>query len=240
MKILCIIPARYNSTRFPGKPLIDINGKTMIERVWGQSKKSNLISESVVATDDERILNHVIKFGGKAVLTSSSHQSGTDRCYEALSKSDINFDAVVNIQGDEPFIDENYIDKVCQLLIDGASIATLAHPILDIEEVNNPNKVKVVVSKTKKALYFSRSVLPFDRNNISPNYLGHIGIYGYSKSTLNSITKLPTSSLELSESLEQLRWLENDFSIYVDTVNEATQGIDTPEDLEKLLKSLNN
>ena len=240
MNILCIIPARFNSTRFEGKPLVDINGKSMIQRVWEQALKANLVSKALVATDDERIFNHVIDFGGKAVMTNANHLSGTDRCFEALQNTEGDFDAVVNIQGDEPFIDEKYIDTICQLIIDGAPIATLAHPIIDTEEIENPNKVKVVFSKEKKALYFSRSVIPFNRSNETSSYFGHIGIYGYTSKSLKTITQLSHSDLEKSESLEQLRWLENDISIYVDLVDKVSIGIDTPEDLEKVLKSLNN
>ena len=240
MNILCVIPARFNSSRFEGKPLVDINGKSMIQRVWEQALKAKLVSEIVVATDDDRIYNHVIDFGGNAVMTNPNHLSGTDRCFEVLQEKTGEFDAVVNIQGDEPFIDEKYIDTVCQLIIDGAPIATLAHPILDAEEIENPNKVKVVFTKEKKALYFSRSVIPFNRSNETQNYFGHIGIYGYTSKALKTITQLSPSNLEKSESLEQLRWLENDISIYVDLVDKASIGIDTPEDLEKVLKSLNN
>lgn len=240
MNILCVIPARFNSSRFEGKPLVDINGQTMIQRVWNQAKEAQLISDVVVATDDDRIFNHVISFGGNAVMTDSKHVSGTDRCFEALQKTKGNFDAVINVQGDEPFIDIEYINKVCQLILDGSSIATLAHPIMDEDEVGNPNKVKVVFSGQKKALYFSRSIIPFNRNNESPQYFGHIGIYGYTTKVLEDITKLLPSRLEKAESLEQLRWLENDLSIHIDLVDKPSIGIDTPEDLEKLLKSLNN
>ena len=239
MKILGIIPARYNSSRFPGKPLAQINNKSMIQMVWEQCKKAKLLSDCIVATDDERIYNHVLSFGGKAMMTRDDHQSGTDRCFEVISKEKNTFDAVINIQGDEPLIDENYIDKLGKTLTNGAQIATLAHP-LNNDEVDNPNKVKVTFSEAKKALYFSRSVIPFDRNSSNPKYFGHIGIYGYQTNVLKQIAQLPSSTLELAESLEQLRWLENDFSIVVDVVKNPSIGIDTPEDLEKLLKSLNN
>lgn len=238
MKILCVIPARYSSTRFPGKPLVEINGKSMIELVWNQCQKSKLISDCVVATDDERIFNHVISFGGNVVMTNPNHQSGTDRCNEALQLQSGAYDAIVNVQGDEPFIDEEYIDKICQLLINGAPIATLAHPLNDKNLIGDSNKVKVVKSISNKALYFSRSCIPFDRNKINPSYFGHIGIYGYSNFALTEISTLKMSSLEMAESLEQLRWLENDLDIFVDVVDKPTQGVDTPEDLERILKSI--
>ena len=240
MKILCIIPARYTSSRFPGKPLVDINGKPMIQLVWEQAKKAKNISGIIVATDDVRILETVHAFGGEAVMTRGNHQSGTDRCCEALKKQSQNFDAVINLQGDEPFIDESYIDKVAELLINGADIATLAHPIEDAEDISNPNKVKVVFSKQKKALYFSRIVIPFNLDNAETEYFGHIGIYGYKTNALKQITQLKPSKLELAERLEQLRWLENDFSVFVDVVDKPTFGIDTPEDLKRVLKSKKN
>lgn len=240
MKILGIIPARYKSTRFEGKPLVDIKGKSMIQRVWEQVKKSPLISDVIVATDDDRIFNHVLNFDGKAVMTNKNHQSGTDRCFEALKKVSGDFDCVINIQGDEPLIDENYINKVAHLLQNGAEVATLAHPIIEDLEVENPNKVKVVFTNENKALYFSRSRIPFNRNNSESKYFGHIGIYGYQSKVLKQITKLKPSKLELTESLEQLRWLENDFPIHIDIVEKPSFGIDTPEDLERLLDSMNN
>ena len=239
MNITAIIPARYNSTRFEGKPLVDIAGKTMLQRVWEQTKKAKHITNIIVATDDERIFKHAKSFGAEVMMTSELHQSGTERCSEVLSKLSQKPDAIINVQGDEPFIDENYIDKVAVLLQQGKAIATLAHPILDEEEINNPNKVKVVMSQQGKALYFSRSIIPFERNNNSAQYFGHLGIYGYQTDVLEKIVHLPESVLEKTESLEQLRWLESDLEIYVSLVEKPSQGIDTPQDLEKALKSGN-
>ena len=212
----------------------------MIQLVWEQSKKAKNVADVLVATDDIRIFETVHAFGGKAVMTKEQHQSGTDRCFEALSLQNESFDAVVNVQGDEPFIDEKYIDKVAELLKNGAQITTLAHPIKDPEEISNPNKVKVVFSNNKKALYFSRTVIPFNVGNTSIEYFGHIGIYGYTCGVLERITQLESSKLEKAERLEQLRWLENDFSIHLDIVSSATIGIDTPEDLKQAQKSNKN
>lgn len=237
MNIIAVIPARYKSTRFEGKPLADMAGKTMLQRVWEQAQKAKHISSVIIATDDERIFNHAKSFGAKVMMTSEHHQSGTERCAEVISKLDTKPDAVINVQGDEPFIDENYIDKVAELLQKNHAIATLAHPILDKEEIANSNKVKVVINKQGKALYFSRSAIPFERNKNGTQHFGHVGIYGYQTDVLEKIVHLPESVLEKTESLEQLRWLENGLDIYVSIVDKSTQGIDTPQDLERVLKS---
>ncbi len=241
MKILGIIPARFASTRFPGKPLIDIDGKPMIQRVYEQVKKVSIISDVVVATDDERIKNAVESFGGKAMMTSSNHQSGTDRCNEVVQKISEKYDVVVNIQGDEPFIHPQQIEKICSLFSsENIKIGTLVKKIKLNEELINPNVVKAVIGSNNKALYFSRAVIPYLRN-ISfeewvdkNNFFKHIGIYAYRTNILKEITLLPQSKLELAESLEQLRWLENGYTIHALETEYESVAIDTPEDLKKL------
>ena len=244
--ILGLIPARFGSTRFPGKPLADIGGKPMIQRVYEQAQKE--LEYVYVATDDERIEKAVLKFGGKVVMTSEDHQSGTDRCAEALQKvkqlEKTDFYAVLNIQGDEPFISPEQIGLVAKCFNQTETeLATLVKPIKHTEDLFNPNKPKVVVSKDKKALYFSRSPIPYLRSEQEKDwvdkhqYYNHIGLYGYRSDVLMEITRLPLGQLELAESLEQLRWLENGYSIRVEETNEQAVAIDTPQDLEKLLKS---
>ncbi len=240
MKTLGVIPARYASSRFPGKPLANVAGKPMIQRVYEQCMLAKSLSSLVVATDDERIFAAVEAFGGKAVMTWSGHQSGTDRCFEALQKQQQTFDSVVNIQGDEPMINPHQIDQLVRLLgRKNADIATLAFQIADSAELHNPNIVKVVRSKQGKALYFSRYAIPFVRSN-SPELISnlvllkHIGLYAYKAQALAEICALPVSTLEMAESLEQLRWLENGYSIYVGHTEYQNIGIDTPEDLEKI------
>jgi len=244
--ILGLIPARFGSTRFPGKPLADIGGKSMIQRVYDQARKE--LKYVYVATDDERIEKAVLKFGGKVVMTSEDHQSGTDRCAEALQKvkklEKTDFYAVMNIQGDEPFISPEQIGLVAKCFNQTETqLATLVKPIKHTEDLFNPNKPKVVVSKDKKALYFSRSPIPYFRSEDEKDwidkhqYYNHIGLYGYRSDVLMEITRLPLGQLELAESLEQLRWLENGYSIRVEETNEQAVAIDTPQDLEKLLKS---
>jgi len=240
MEVLGIIPARYASTRFPGKPLININGKTMIKRVYEQAKSAGL-AEVLVATDDERILAHVQAFGGKAVMTAAHHQSGTDRCFEAYKLHDKPFEYIINIQGDEPFIRPEQINLVAACFAHpGTQLATLIKKITTAEELFNVNAPKVVINNAREALYFSRSPIPFCRN--VPNdiwhqqhtYYKHIGIYGYRADILEQITQLPPSPLELAESLEQLRWLENGFRITTAVTEFETIGIDTLEDLLKV------
>lgn len=234
MKIAAIIPARYASTRFPGKPLTDLNGKPMIQRVYDRVKEASSIDEVIIATDDERIFTVAQSFGAKVVMTDSDHPSGTDRVYEVLQKVG-GFDALINVQGDEPFIPVAYLESMVEMLKHN-DLCTLVYP-LNTEEAANPNKVKAVFSQQKKALYFSRSKIPFDRDEMSDvAYYGHIGVYGYHSDTLEKIAKLPTSTLENVEKLEQLRWLEAGFSIKLEVVNEALLGIDTPEDAEKAIK----
>jgi 3-deoxy-manno-octulosonate cytidylyltransferase (CMP-KDO synthetase) len=242
MEILGIIPARYASTRFPGKPLVLIHGKTMIQRVYEQASKSSL-TKVIVATDDQRIMEHVQSFGGKAVMTAEHHQSGTDRCFEAYQQHDQPFEYIINIQGDEPFIRPEQIDLVASCFRNPQTqLATLIKKISTPEELFNVNAPKVVISRTGEALYFSRQPIPYCRN--VPNdiwhqqhtYYKHIGIYGYRADILEQITQLPPSGLELAESLEQLRWLENGFRIATATTEFETFGIDSPEDLEKIEK----
>lgn len=242
MRFLAIIPARYASTRFPAKPLAILGGKTVIQRVYEQVTK--VFADAVVATDDQRIFDSVQAFGGKAVMTSTSHRSGTDRCYEALQKmGEDKFDVVVNVQGDEPFIQPSQLETIRQCFDDSATdIATLVKPFADdatFELLENPNSPKVVVNSRMEAMYFSRSVIPYFRGKDKDEWLKnhkyykHIGLYAYRTTVLHEITSLPQSSLELAESLEQLRWLENGYRIKVGITNVETIGIDTPDDLRR-------
>lgn len=242
MKTIGIIPARYASTRFPGKPLVDIAGKTMIQRVYEQAVKSQLLQAVVVATDDERIADVVKGFGGEVAMTANYHQSGTDRCFEALNIIDQSFDAVVNIQGDEPFIHPEQIDKIVNLLSrPEVQLATLCKKILNEDELKNNNCVKVVLDNQSRALYFSRYPIPYVRDEQNAgrldqtSFFKHIGIYGYKVETLAQITKLPPSFLEKAEALEQLRWLENGFKIFVDITDKESISVDKPDDLQKLI-----
>lgn len=248
MKFIGIIPARYASTRFPGKPLADLHGKPMIQRVYEQVQ--NVLDQVVVATDDEKIENAVIAFGGNVIMTSDQHTSGTDRCYEAFCKAGSGYDTIINIQGDEPFIRPEQIELLKNCFADPhTQIATLVkpfHPEDDFETVLfNPNSPKVVMNKNNEAMYFSRSVIPYFRGKHHTEWLGnhtyykHIGLYGYRADILKEITSLPPSSLEIAESLEQLRWLENGYRIKVGITNVETIGIDTPEDMEKALDFMN-
>ncbi len=243
MKILGIIPARYASTRFPAKPLVDIAGKSMIQRVYEQVSKSKSISQVVVATDHPEIFAHVNTFG-EACMTKESHVSGTDRCFEALQQQKENFDYVINIQGDEPFIHPEQIDLLASTLDGKTEIATLVKSIEEEGLLFNPNVVKAVLTKTGEALYFSRSTIPHIRSTEQSLWLDkhtfykHIGMYAYRKDILEKVTQLQVSSLEKAESLEQLRWLENGFRIRVAETKIETLGIDTPEDLVKALDLL--
>lgn len=241
MNIIGIIPARYESSRFPGKPLVDIGGKSMIQRVYEQAIKTTSLTDVFVATDDNRIYNHVLAFGGKAIMTDSVHQTGTDRCQEAFEKAFPSADYIVNIQGDEPFIKPEQIDLLANCLTaEKVEIATLIKKIEDEETLFNVNTPKVVITKQFFARYFSRQTIPYLRNIEQKNWLAshtfykHIGIYAYRADVLKKITKLEASSLEKAESLEQLRWLENGFQIKVAVTDFETIGIDTPEDLEKI------
>lgn len=241
MKFIGIIPARYASTRFPAKPLALLGGKPVIQRVYEQV--SGMLDDAYVATDDERIEAVVKSFGGKVVMTSVDHRSGTDRCYEAYTKVGEGYDVVVNIQGDEPFIQPSQLQSIKSCFEDPAiDIATLVKPFspeASFEELANPNSPKVVIDKNYRALYFSRSVIPYFRGKDPESWLGHhtfykhIGLYAYRADVLKAITRLPQSTLELVESLEQLRWLENGYSIKVGITEVETIGIDTPQDLER-------
>jgi 3-deoxy-manno-octulosonate cytidylyltransferase (CMP-KDO synthetase) len=247
MKIVGIIPARYGSIRFPGKPLADINGKSMIERVYEQAIKCKHLNEVVIATDDRRIHSAAKKFKGNVMMTSRRHTSGTERCNEVIKKLERKYDAVINIQGDEPFIQPEQISEVANCLRSGRSdkkiqIATLVMKITNLHELENPDSVKVVINKKKEALYFSRAVVPYYRGEgistwmNSHSYYKHIGLYGYGTNVLNEIARLKRSPLEVAESLEQLRWLENGYKITVQTTDFPSFSIDTPEDLKHAIK----
>ncbi|NJN43224.1 MAG: 3-deoxy-manno-octulosonate cytidylyltransferase [Flammeovirgaceae bacterium] len=243
MKILGIIPARYASSRFPAKPLADIGGKPMIQRVYEQAKKSKLLTDVVVATDHREILDCVTEFGGHAVLTSEKHESGTDRCAEVAANWKEPVDYVVNIQGDEPFISPDQIDLLATLFDGKVELATLIKKIEDHSQLVNPHVVKVLVSATHYGIYFSRTPLPYQRSNPTEwlkthTYFKHIGMYGYKADVLQTITNLPISKLEKAESLEQLRWIENGYSILTAETEIECVSIDTPEDLERARNSL--
>ena len=237
MAVHIIIPARYASTRFPGKPLALINGKPMIQHVY-EAATTSATNHVSVATDNERIAACVKSFGGQAVMTSPTLPSGTDRCGQAAQMLGLTpEDIVINVQGDEPFITGKIINLLIQLFRDPAvQIATLTSLITRAEEVNDPNKVKVVFDKNHKALYFSRHNIPYLRNpeQFTPRYFKHIGIYGYRYGTLQELIQLPESDLEKSEKLEQLRWLENGYSIHVAECKYEGIGVDTPEDLKQV------
>lgn len=242
MRILGIIPARFASTRFPGKPLADIAGKSMIQRVYEQCRKSKFLDQVIVATDDPRIQEHVLTFNGQVCMTSPGHQSGTDRCAEVAEQHSM-YDIYINIQGDEPFIDPNQIDSLCACFKDSKNqIATLVKQINQSQELSNPNSPKVVLGAQQQAIYFSRAAIPFFRGEPIENWLQkhtyykHIGIYGYRKEVLANITKLAVSGLEKAEGLEQLRWIENGYRIQTALTNTESWAIDTPEDLQNLLK----
>ncbi|QNN44111.1 3-deoxy-manno-octulosonate cytidylyltransferase [Pedobacter roseus] len=240
LAVIGIIPARHASTRFPGKPLVDIAGKSMIQRVYEQASKAKSLSKVVVATDDVRIADEVKRFGGEFIFTSSDHQSGTDRCAEVIEALP-GFDIVINIQGDEPFIEPAQIELLASCFTEEkVQLATLIKSIHNQESVYNPNSPKVVIDVNGRAMYFSRSPIPFIRNGEpgvwaeKHQFYKHIGIYGYRTESLKAITKLPPSSLEIAESLEQLRWIENGFYIQTKVTDLETVAIDTPEDLLKL------
>lgn len=241
--IVGIIPARYASTRFPGKPLADIQGKSMLQRVYEQAQKSTALASVVVATDDERIYEHVQSFGGRAVMTAAHHPSGTDRCFEALQQLGEPYRYVINIQGDEPFIDPRQIDELAAVLQDGTTeLATQMIPVTDHEVLFDMGEVKIVLNEHKEALYFSRMVIPFIKGveqsewHLHHTYYRHVGLYAYRADVLEQITKLPVSPLEKAESLEQLRWLEAGFKIKCTPTEFDSHCIDTPEDVEKVLR----
>lgn len=244
MSILGIIPARYASSRFPGKPLIDLAGKSMIRRVYEQAGKASKLGKVVVATDDERIADEVKNFGGEFVMTSDQHRSGTDRCAETVKKVAGNWDAVINIQGDEPFIQPEQINLLASLFEDETvQIGTLVKKLSDPSDLDNPNTMKVVLDVKGNGMYFSRSPIPFVRSAEKKDWLQehffykHIGIYGYRTKVLEELTQLAPGKLEQAESLEQLRWLENGYAIRTAFTELETISIDVPEDLEKLKKA---
>lgn len=241
MRILAIIPARYASVRFPAKPLIDMGGKTMVHRVYDQVKKAKGLKHVVVATDHNLIQSEVIRFGGEVMMTSPDHQSGTDRCAEILSCCFSEYDAVINIQGDEPFIHPKQIEQLIELISrPETQIATLVRRIRNNDDVFDPSKVKAVFDRKHRALYFSRNPIPYhqkgDREkwNELTEYFVHVGIYAYKSSVLKDIAQLPPTELEKAESLEQLRWLDNGYTIHVEKTEYESIGIDTPEDLNKI------
>jgi 3-deoxy-manno-octulosonate cytidylyltransferase (CMP-KDO synthetase) len=238
MKFMAIIPARYASTRFPGKPLAILGGKTVIQRVYEQV--SSVLDEVYVATDDEHIFQAVEGFGGRAVMTRADHKSGTDRIEEAAEKIGSAADVIINVQGDEPFIQPSQIETLMHLFdAPETQIGTLGKPFESLEAVDNPNSPKIVTDTRGFALYFSRSVIPFIRGVDRQDWFGrypflkHLGIYAYRREVLRQVTALPQSSLEQAESLEQLRWLQNGYRIRVGLTDVETVGIDTPEDLSR-------
>lgn len=238
MKFIAIIPARYASTRFPGKPLAMLGGKPVIQRVYEQA--TAVLGEAYVATDDERIFQAVEAFGGRAVMTRSDHRSGTDRIEEAAEKIQTNADVIINVQGDEPFIQASQIKTLMHLFDDPTTqIGTLGKRFETMEAAKNPNSPKIVCDRRGFALYFSRSVIPFVRGKEESTwmehypFLKHLGIYAYRRKALHEVTQLAQTPLEIAESLEQLRWLENGYRIRVGITDVETVGIDTPEDLQQ-------
>ena len=238
MKFTGIIPARYASTRFPGKPLAVLGGKPVIQRVYEQV--ASVLDEAYVATDDERIFNAVEAFGGRAIMTRTDHKSGTDRIEEAAQKLQTDADVIINVQGDEPFIQKSQLETVKHLFDDPQTqIATLGKPFESMDAVANPNSPKIVCDINGYAMYFSRSIIPYVRGKEQSEwlqhfpFLKHLGLYAYRREVLSQITKLPQSPLELAESLEQLRWLQNGYRVKVGLTDVETIGIDTPEDLQR-------
>ena len=240
-----IIPARYASTRFPGKPLIDIQGKSMLQRVYEQAAKSTLLNYVVVATDDKRIAAHVQDFGGNVVMTGTQHPSGTDRCWDALQQLTGDNRYVINIQGDEPFIEPAQIDELAAILLDGSTeLATQMIAVNNHAVLFNKGEVKIVLNTNNEALYFSRMVIPFIKGvdekewHKHHTYYRHVGMYAYRRDVLEKITRLPVSALEAAESLEQLRWVQNGYKVKCVITQYESHCIDTPEDVEKVLRLL--
>ncbi len=242
VKILGIIPARYASTRFPAKALVDIGGKSMIQRVYEQAIQANKLDEIIIATDDDRIYHHVQQFGGNAIMTALEHQSGTDRCFEAYKKLGKSFDYIINIQGDEPFISPEPINELASVLDGKTELATLVKIIDATDILFNVNVPKAVLNIRNEVLYFSRHTIPHLRNVPDHEWLNnhtfykHIGIYAYRSDVLAEITSLTVSSLEKAEALEQLRWLENGYTIKAVVTTDDSHGVDTPADLERVTK----
>ncbi len=245
MKILGVIPARYASTRFPGKPLAAIGTKTMVQTVYGQASKAKLLDGLFVATDHPLIEAHIKGFGGNVMMTSEEHRNGTERIYELVSRLDEQYDAIVNIQGDEPFVAPEQIDLLCEsIMLPDVDIATLAKKIASEDELFNPDVVKVVFNMKSRAMYFSRQAIPFMRSVDKKDWLNatdyfkHIGMYAYRTTILKDLIELPPARLEKVESLEQLRWLEEGYSVFVRETQNESFGIDRPEDIEKALNQL--
>jgi len=243
MKVLGVIPARFASSRFPGKPLIDLKGKTMIQRVYEGVLKSSNIDKIIVATDDQRIFDEVIRFGGNVEMTAENHQTGTDRCGE-IAKRHPDFDLIINIQGDEPLVDYRQLDSLISVFNESENkIATLVNKNISFDELQNPNRVKVVADSKNNALYFSRSAVPNainfrgDAMEVYP-FLRHIGLYAYRRETLLELVQLKPCLLELIESLEQLRWLFYGYKIKLVETSIETPNIDVPDDIEKVLPFL--
>ena len=242
MKVLGIIPARFESSRFPGKPLIDLKGKSMIQRVYEGAKKSNRLSEIIVATDDQRIYDEVIRFGGKVMMTNANHPSGTDRCAE-IAKKIPDMDVVINIQGDEPLVDYRQLEQLIDVFENPETqIATLGNSSVSVADLENPNRIKIVVNHKNQAMYFIRSAIP-NTNHVAGNsqsypFLRHIGLYAYRADVLQKLTSLEPTLLEKTESLEQLRWMFYGFPIQVVNTEIETPNIDVPEDVEKVLHLL--
>lgn len=240
MKKLAIIPARYESSRFPGKPLVDLMGKSMIQHVFERVSKASIFDKVIVATDDERIAKHVESFGGNVMITANHHRSGTERCGEVV-KANSDFEVVVNIQGDEPLVDPQQLTQLVEAFKDSSvKIATLGTSRIEEGELNDENRVKVVTNHMGDALYFSRSKIPFERHENGYPYLRHIGLYGFRSETLNELISSPATKLEEVESLEQLRWLYYGHSIRVVETNIETPNIDVPEDVEHVLTVMKN
>ena len=240
MKVLGIIPARYASSRFPGKPLIDLKGKSMIQRVYEGASKSAKIDLLLVATDDQRIVDEVKRFGGNVEMTEASHCSGTERCAEVAARHP-DFDIVINIQGDEPLVDYRQLDLLIQSFEDeNVQIATLATRKISIDDINNPNRIKIVLKENNTALYFSRSPIPNTSNATQNNFpfLKHIGLYGFKMETLMAITKLTPTLIEKAESLEQLRWLFYNYPITIIQTDIETPNIDSPDDMHLVISLL--
>lgn len=245
MKVLGVIPARYDSSRFPGKPLVDIAGQSMIMRVYHQALKCEDFEDVIVATDDDRIYAHCEDQKAKVVMTSKDHPSGTDRCMEAMNKAGGNFDFLVNIQGDEPFVHPEQLSELINALNKDVQLASLAKKIDEPEKLGDPNAVKVIIDKNSEAIYFSRNPIPYNRDEKELNnwlkkhdYFKHIGVYAYRTDILKEVTRLERSPLEIAESLEQLRWLENGYRIKMAITDKESPNVDSPEDLKKILSQL--
>jgi 3-deoxy-manno-octulosonate cytidylyltransferase (CMP-KDO synthetase) len=245
MSIIGIIPARFASTRFPGKPLAQIKGKSMIQRVYEQTHKSKLLDEIIIATDDERIATHAKSFNAKTILTGAEHPSGTDRCFEAYKLNGKKFDYVINVQGDEPFLDPAQIDSLAEVCDGKTEIATQMIKCTSHQVLFDLGEVKIVLNTNNEALYFSRNVIPFIKNvdekkwHTHFNYFRHVGMYAYRVDILEAVTKLKPSSLEKAESLEQLRWLEHGYKIKCAETTFDSHCVDTPEDIEKVIRLMN-